>query len=136
MNIIKRFDGAVSIRLYSENKVEGLSPRLGVRAPIKPCLFFIFLLSQRSRKFFAIYMFAEKACFVVLCTCKATLLSKMARLVWRYSDDAGSIIENVYKFCMEEKKSGMKLSLNRIWDRTAALTGVSRSTAQKIVEEK
>ena len=37
---------------------------------------------------------------------------------------------------MEEKKSGMKLSLNRIWDRTATLTGVSRSTAQKIVEEK
>ena len=32
---------------------------------------------------------------------------------------------------MEEKKSGMKLSLNRVWDRTAALTGVSRSTAQK-----
>ena len=42
----------------------------------------------------------------------------------------------VYKLCMEEKKSGMKLSLNRVWDRTAALTGVSRSTAQKIVEEK
>ena len=37
---------------------------------------------------------------------------------------------------MKEKKSGMKLSLNRVWDRTAALTGVSRSTAQKIVEEK
>ena len=30
----------------------------------------------------------------------------------------------------------MKLSLNRVWDRTAALTGVSRSTAQKIVGEK
>ena len=32
----------------------------------------------------------------------------------------------------------MKLSLNRVtvWDRTASLTGVSRSTAQKIVEEK
>ena len=30
----------------------------------------------------------------------------------------------------------MKLSLNRVWDRHAALTGVSRSTAQKIVEEK
>ena len=42
---------------------------------------------------------------------------------------------NVYKFCMEQKKSGMKLSLNRVWDRTAALTGVSRSTTQKIVEE-
>ena len=33
---------------------------------------------------------------------------------------------------MEEKKSGM----NRVWDRTAALTGVSRTSAQKIVEEK
>ena len=60
----------------------------------------------------------------------------MARLVWRYSDNAGAIIENVYKFCMEEKKSEMKLSLNRIWERTTALTGVSRSTAQKSVEEK
>ena len=60
----------------------------------------------------------------------------MARLVWRYSDDAGAIIEIVYKFCMEEKKSGKKLSLNRVWYRTAALTGVSRSAAQKIVEEK
>ena len=59
----------------------------------------------------------------------------MARLVWGYCDDAGAI-ENVYKFCMEEKKSGMKLSLNRVWYRTAALTGVSRSTARKIVEEK
>ena len=60
----------------------------------------------------------------------------MARLVWRYSNDAGAIIENVYKFCMEEKKSRMKLSLNRVWDRTVALNAVSRSTAQKIVEEK
>ena len=52
-----------------------------------------------------------------------------------YGDTA--IIENVYyKFCMKEKKSGAKLSLHRVWDRTAALTGASRSTAQKIVEEK
>ena len=108
-----KYNGCVK---ESENKVEGLSPRL--KAPVK--LVFFFLLSQRSRKCFAIYMFAEKkTCFDVLCTCKATSLSKMARLVWRYSDDAGAIIENVYKFCMEEKKSGMKLSLNRVWDRTA-----------------
>ena len=60
----------------------------------------------------------------------------MAGLVWRNSDDAGVIIENVYKFCMEEKKSRMKLSLNRVWDRTAAVTDVNRSAAQKIVEEK
>ena len=42
-------------------------------------------------------MFAEKTCFNVLCTCKATSLSKIAKLVWRYSDDARAIIENVYK---------------------------------------
>ena len=53
-----------------------------------------------------------------------------------YRDDARAIIGNVYKFCMEVKKSGRKLSLNRVWNRTAALTGVSRSIAQKIVEEK
>ena len=46
------------------------------------------------------------------------------------------LLKNVYKFCMEEKKCGMKLSLNRVWDRNAAGTDVSRSTAQKIVEEK
>ena len=137
VNFNKRFDGAVSITFVLndfENKVEGLSPRLRVRAPVKP---FYFLLSQRSRKFFAIYMFAEKkACFGVFCTCNKTSLSKMARLALIYSGDARAIVENVYKFCMEEKKSGMKLSLNRVWDRTAAVTGVSRSTSQKIVEKK
>ena len=60
----------------------------------------------------------------------------MAKLVWRDSDNAGAIIENVYKFFMEEKKCKMKLSLNRVWDRTAALLGIIRSTAQKILEEK
>ena len=60
----------------------------------------------------------------------------MARLALRYSGDARAIVENVYKFCMVEKKSGMKLSLNRELDRTAAVTGVSRSTSQKIVEKK
>ena len=101
-----------------------------LRAPVK---LFYFLLLQKRRNFFRdLHVCRKKACFDVLCTCKATLLSKMARL----SDDVGAIIENLYKFCMEEKKSGMKLSLNRIWDRTAALTAVSRSTAQKIVEEK
>ena len=139
VNFYKRFDGAVSITVVlkeSENKVEGLSPRLRVRAPVKPFFYFYFLLSQRSRNFRDLHVCRKKACSYVLCTCKATSLSKMARLVWRYSDDAGAtcIIEIVYKFCMEEKKSGMKLSLNRVW--TAALTGVSRYTAQKIVEEK
>ena len=56
--------------------------------------------------------------------------------MWRYSNDARAIIENVYKFCMEKKASGMKLSLAHVWDRTAALTGVSKSTAQKVIQEK
>ena len=105
-----RFDGAVSITVALkefDNKVEGASPSITF-------FFFFFLLSQICRKFFEIYMFAEKACFDVLCSCKATSLSKMAKLVWRYSDDAGATIENVYKFCMEEKKSGRKLSLHRV----------------------
>ena len=81
------------------------------------------MLSQRSRIFFSRFTsLQKKTCFDVLCT------YKMARLVWILSDDAGAIIENVDKSCMEEKKSEMSLSLNRVWDRTAALTGVSRST--------
>ena len=74
-----------------------------------------------------IYMFAEKACFDVFCTCKATSLSKMAKLLWRY--------KLLLKTCTSSARSKMKvwnemkLSLNRVWDKTAALTGVSRSTA-------
>ena len=83
-----------------------------------------------------VHVLQKNAYFDVLCTCKATSLCKMAKLVYRYSEDAGAIIEKVYKFCMKEKKPGMKLSLNRVWDRPAALTGVSGYTAQKIVEEK
>ena len=57
-----------------------------------------------------IYIFAEKGMFDVLCTCKATSLSQMAKLVRRYSVNAKAIIENVYKFCMEQK----------VWNETVA----------------
>ena len=40
------------------------------------------------------------------------------------------------KYVLKKVMSGMKRSLNQILDKTAALTGFSRSTAQKIVEEK
>ena len=111
MNFYKRFDGAVSITVVlkeSENKVEDLSPRLRVRDPVKPFIYFFFAFAKKQ-EFFVIYMFAEKACSDVLCPCTATSLSKIARRVWRHSDDAEAIIENVYKFCMEEKKFEMKL---------------------------
>ena len=57
-----------------------------------------------------IYMFAEKkkTCFNVLCTCKATSLSKMKKVVWRYSDDARAIIENVYKTARRKRISSLK----------------------------
>ena len=55
-------------------------------------LFFFFCFRKEAGFFFEIYMFAGKTCFDVLCTCK------MARLVWRYSDDAGAFIENVDTF--------------------------------------
>ena len=54
VNCYKRFDGAVSITVVlkdSENKVEGSRPSK---------TFFLFFILQRSRKFFAICMFAEK----------------------------------------------------------------------------
>ena len=113
VNFNQRFDGAVSITVVlkeSESKVESLSLRLRVQAPVKPFfLFLYFAFVKKQDFFFAIHMIAEKACFYLLCTCKATSLSKMERLVWRYRDEAGSIIENVYKFCMEE---------NEVWNDT------------------
>ena len=49
VHVNKRFDGAVSITVVLkdfENKVEGLSPRLRVRSPVKPFLFFAFAKKQ------------------------------------------------------------------------------------------
>ena len=90
-NFYKRYDGVVSITVVlkeSDNKVEGSS-----HSKTFFLYLFIFLLSQICRKLFVIYMFAEKkTCIDVLCTCKATSLSKMAKLVWRYSNDARAAI--------------------------------------------
>ena len=81
-NFNKRFDE----RLYSNKESDGFEPNVEGSSPSKTFFiiiffFFFFLLSQRSREFFAIYMFAEKSCFDVLCTCKATSVSKIARFV-------------------------------------------------------
>ena len=54
-------------------------------------------------------------------------------VIWKYSKDARKIVENVYKFCVEKTQPGLKMSLERAWDRTAALAGVSRATAQRIL---
>ena len=128
VNFYKRFDGAVSITAVlkeSKNKVEGSSPS-------KTFFYFLFFaLAKKQEIFRDLHVCRKKHVLMYYAHVKRLHLVK-----WRYSNDAGAIIENVYKFCMEEKTSGMKLSLNRVWDRTAALTGVSRSTTQKMVEEK
>ena len=93
----KRFDGAVSITVVlkeSENKVEGLSPRLRVRAPVKTFFYFLFFAFSKKQESVCdlhVSRRTTKTCFDVLCTCK------MARLVWRYSDDAGAIIESAWR---------------------------------------
>ena len=46
------------------------------------------------------------------------------------------LLKNVYKLYVDEKQSGLKMSPERAWDRTAALTGVSRATAQRILSKK
>ena len=55
MNFYKRFDGAVSITVVlqeSENKVERLSPRLRVRAPVKPFFIFYFFAFAKKQEIF------------------------------------------------------------------------------------
>ena len=141
VNFNKRCCGAISITAIleeSENKVEGLSPRLKVRTPVKLILFyfFYFLLSQRSRKFCAIYMFAEKKHVLMY----YAHVKRLHSVKWRglYGDTA-MMHELLLKTCRVlhgGKEVWIKLSLNRVWDMTAALTCVSRSTAQKILEEK
>ena len=83
-NFNKQFDGAVSITVVlkeSENKVEGSSP--------SETFFFFFLcfaFAKKEEMFSDVRVCRKK--IDVLCTCKATSLSKMAKLVWRYSEDA------------------------------------------------
>ena len=50
----------------------------------------------------------------------------------RYNDVDVTDIENVLTFCVEENNSGMKLSLDRVLGKTAALTDIGRSSAQRI----
>ena len=66
-----------------------------------------------------------------------TRLKKIIKMpvVWKLSEAAQKSVENVYKFFVEEKQYGLKM-LECTWDRTAALTGVSRVTAQRIIIQK
>ena len=53
VNFFKRFDGTVSITVVlkeSENKIEGSSPRLRVRTPVKH--FFLFFVFEKMQENF------------------------------------------------------------------------------------
>ena len=81
VNFYKRFDGAVSITVVL--KESGFEPKVEGSSPSKTYFFFFFffLLSQRAGIIRDLHVCRKKACSDVLCTCRATSLSKMARLV-------------------------------------------------------
>ena len=61
----------------------------------------------------------------------------MAKVVWRYSDDAGAIIENVYNFCMEETKSGNEtVTKSCMGQDCRTLSALADQPLKKNVEEK
>ena len=79
VNFYKRFDGAVSITVVL--KESGFEPKVEGSSPSKTYFFFFFAFAK-SRNYSRFTCFAEKkACSDVLCTYRATSLSKMARLV-------------------------------------------------------
>ena len=104
---------------------------------MKPLFFFIFFFCfRKDAGFFCDHMFAEKNVLMYYAHVK-----RLHSVKWRslYGDTTTMqklVLKTCTSFARSKKRSGMKLSLNRVWNRTAALTGVSRSTAQKIVEEK
>ena len=112
VNFNKRFDGAVSITVVlkdCEHKVEGLSPWLRVRTPVNPFLFFIFLLSQRSRKFFAINMFAEKKHVLMY----YAHVKRLHSVKWRgLYEDTATMQELLLKTCISSAWMKRSLELN------------------------
>ena len=53
---------------------------------------------------------------------------------YRYSADALEIIRNVRNFCKQEKEDGLKISLNQAKERTSTMTGVSKSTIERLMK--
>ena len=89
--LYNRFYGAVSITVVlkeTDNKIEGSSPSkiffyfylFFFYYFLFFFFFFFFCFRKYAGNLFMIYVFAEKSMFDVLCTCKATSLSKMAKL--------------------------------------------------------
>ena len=54
---------------------------------------------------------------------------------YRYSADAKEIIRSVHNFCKQEKEDGLKISLNQAKERTSTMTGVSKSTIERLMKQ-
>lgn len=52
--------------------------------------------------------------------------------VHSYNKDAKQILQNVFQFCRKEKQEGLLVPLDRVADRTATMTGVSRATVYRV----
>ena len=61
--------------------------------PCKPCFSFFIIFVTKMREFIVIFTFTRQLYFYVLCICEGTLLSKMSKLVWRYSGNVRVIIK-------------------------------------------
>ena len=89
----KRLDGAVSITVVLKdfgNKVEGLSPRLTVRAPVKP-FFLFFAFAKKQELFRDLHVCRKKHVLMYFAH-----LKRLRSVKWRGLYGAGAIIENVY----------------------------------------
>ena len=57
-------------------------------------------------------LFREISMIVNYCIVSGTYILMIIKMpvIWKYSEDARKIVENMYKFCVEEKQSGLKMS--------------------------
>ena len=130
-NFYNRFDGAVSITVVLkefDNKVEGSSFSKTF------FLFFSFAFAN-MQEFFEIYMFAEKACFDVLCTCmrlhsvkwrslygdtatmQELLLKTCTSSAWRKRSLEGNCHRIVYGTGLQHSQTLANLPLRKLWKR-------------------
>ena len=112
-NFYSQFDGAVSITVVlkkSDNKVESSSPSKTFFLFFFYYFIFLFFCFAfaNMQDFFVISMFAEKACFDVLCTCK-----RLHSVKWRslYGDTA-TMQELLLKTCTSSAWRKRKLEGN------------------------
>ena len=93
------------------------------------CFFFQFALNKSG----IFHEISDVLDYFIVCYLQDLKKFIKMPVMWKFSEDARKIVENVYTYFVEEKHYRLKMPLERAWGRTVALTGVSRATAQIIV---